>query len=216
MTASPGLVRSDAVRNRSRLLAAAAALISERGADVDVREIAGRAGVGMGTLYRHFPTKQALLDAALEHAFTVWADEARAAMSGDPWVDLGRFLDDALVRQATHPGLLDAYGRALTGPAGTTGHEHCRRRLRPLLVDLVAAAQAAGALRADVTVEDVSLLLVALGRIVPLVPEAAWRRPLRVALDGLRAPAATPMPAPALPHKTPGAALAEGQQRENR
>jgi hypothetical protein len=67
----------------------------------------------------------------------------------------------------------------------------------PLIAELVRAAREAGELRPDVTAEDVSLLLVALGRIAPVVPESAWRRVLQVALDGLRATAATPMPMPA-------------------
>ena len=158
----------------------------------------------------------ALLDAALEHAFTAWAEEARAAVSGDPWADLVRFLDDALVRQATHPGLLDAYGHAWASSAGSAGHEHFRRPLRPLIVDLVERAHAAGALRADVTGEGVSLLLIALGRIVPLTPGAAWRRPVQVALDGLRAPAATPMPVPALLPEELDAALAAAEREVNR
>jgi AcrR family transcriptional regulator len=216
MTASPAIARSDAVRNRGRLLSAAVALIAERGADVDVREIAGRAGVGMGTLYRHFPTKRTLLQAALDHAFTAWAEEFRGTMSADPWADLGRFLDDALARQVTHPGLLDAYGRTLDGHAGSNGHELCQRRLRPLIADLVARAQSVGALRDDVTVEDVSLLLIALGRIAHLVPEAAWRRPLQVAMDGLRAPAATPMPVPAVPPDDLDAALSAHEPEVDR
>ncbi|MEU7819233.1 helix-turn-helix domain-containing protein [Catellatospora sp. NPDC049133] len=191
--------RSDAARNRGRLLDAAAGLIAERGSDVDVREIARRAEVGMGTLYRHFPTKEALLDAALEHVFTSWADAATAALTGRPWDDLARFLGDALTRQTASPGLLDAYCQALPGQAGNTARQHCRQQVGPLIAELVRAAHASGELRPDLTAEDVSLLLVALGRIAPVVPEPAWRRILHVSLDGLRSSAATSMPAPARP-----------------
>jgi AcrR family transcriptional regulator len=188
-------IRSDAARNRGRLLDAAAGLIAERGSDVDVREIARRAEVGMGTLYRHFPTKEALLDAALEHVFTSWAEQAAAALTGRAWSDLSWFLGDALTRQTASPGLLDAYCQALPSQAGNTARQHCRQQVGPLIAELVRAAREAGELRPDVTAEDVSLLLVALGRIVPVVPESAWRRVLQVALDGLRATAATPIPA---------------------
>jgi len=187
--------RSDAARNRGRLLDAAAGLIAERGSDVDVREIARRAEVGMGTLYRHFPTKEALLDAALEHVFTSWAEQAAAALTGRAWPDLSWFLGDALTRQTASPGLLDAYCQALPSQAGNTARQHCRQQVGPLIAELVRAAREAGELRPDVTAEDVSLLLVALGRIAPVVPESAWRRVLQVALDGLRATTATPMPA---------------------
>jgi AcrR family transcriptional regulator len=185
--------RSDAARNRGRLLDAAAGLIAERGSDVDVREIARRAEVGMGTLYRHFATKEALLDAALEHVFTSWAEQAAAALTGRPWPDLSWFLGDALTRQTASPGLLDAYCQALPGQAGNTARRHCGQQVGPLIAELVRAAREAGELRPDVTVEDISLLLVALGRIAPVVPESAWRRVLHVALDGLRATAATPI-----------------------
>lgn len=195
MTALPGITRSDALRNRARLLDAAAALVSERGPEVDVREIAGRADVGMGTLYRHFATKQALLDAALEHAFATWADAAEAAMTGDPWADLCGFLDDALARHASHPGLLDAYSSDAVDRCD--GDDPGHRMLRPLVTELVRRAQDSGVLRPDVTVEDISLLLVALGRIVPLVTGTARRRTLQLVLDGLRAPAATSSHVPA-------------------
>ncbi|MEV6967105.1 helix-turn-helix domain-containing protein [Hamadaea sp. NPDC051192] len=190
---SPAM-RSDAARNRGRLLETAAGLIAERGSDVDVREIARRAEVGMGTLYRHFPTKEALLDAALEHVFTSWAEQATAARTGQAWLDLSDFLGDALTRQTASPGLLDAYCQALPGQAGNTARQHCRQQVGPLIAELVNAARESGELRPDVTAEDISLLLVALGRIAPVVPESDWRRVLQVALDGLRADAATPMP----------------------
>ncbi|MCP2323192.1 AcrR family transcriptional regulator [Hamadaea flava] len=190
---SPAM-RSDAARNRGRLLETAAGLIAERGSDVDVREIARRAEVGMGTLYRHFPTKEALLDAALEHVFTSWAEQATAARTGQAWLDLSYFLGDALTRQTASPGLLDAYCQALPGQAGNTARQHCRQQVGPLISELVNAARESGELRTDVTAEDISLLLVALGRIAPVVPESDWRRVLQVALDGLRAGAATPMP----------------------
>lgn len=186
-------VRSDAARNRVRLLDAASALVATHGGDVDVREIARHAGVGMGTLYRHFPTKQVLLDAAVAHAVDEWAAAARAAMTGDAWPDLCGFLADALARQAGHRGLMESYGR---GPAA--GVDRCRHSVGPLIAELVGAARAAGALRADVTVEDVSLLLIALGRVAVLAP-GAWQRPLQVALDGLRAgPATTELSLPPL------------------
>lgn len=210
MTSPSAATRSDATRNRGRLLDAAAELIAERGSDIDVREIARRAEVGMGTLYRHFPTKDALLEAALEHVFTRWAQQARAALTGQAWADLSWFLADALRRQAASPGLLDAYCRVLAEPAGSAARQQCRSQVSPLIAELVHAAQAAGALRDDVTVEDVSLLMVALGRIAPVAPETAWRRVLQVAMDGLRAPAGSTLPGPAMSMDALQAALTTG------
>ncbi|WP_016909355.1 TetR/AcrR family transcriptional regulator [Streptomyces xiaopingdaonensis] len=186
--------RSDAARNRRRLLTAAAELLAAHGTGVDVREIARAAGVGMGTLYRHFPTKEQLLDTALESAFAEWAAEARAAFTDDPWADLARFLDDALARQHRHRGLLDGYAAPSPGSpvdAGTApGLEdgppaaHCRNLLRPVVAELVERAKASGRLRPDADVDDVSHLLLSLGTLTRLGPDA-WRRPLRVVLDGL-------------------------------
>lgn len=162
----------------------AAKVFAERGARADVREIARAAAVGMGTLYRHFPTKEALLDAVIRHDVAEWAQAAQAVTTEDPWEDLRQFLQDALQRHAAHRALLDSFGAALGDAADV---RECRRRIRPVIEALVDRAQAAAVLRGDVTAVDIYLLLMALGRIVPLGP-AAWQRQLDIALDGFRTP----------------------------
>lgn len=191
------VLRKDAARNRARILQTAARVFAERGPTADVREIAQASGVGMGTLYRHFPTKRALLDAAIEHDLLEWANAAKGTVSEDPWTDLRRFLEDALTRHAAHRALLDSFG----APFGDTPNvQECRRRIRPVITELVARAQHAGVLRSDVTPVDIHLLLIALGRIVPLGP-AAWRRQLDIALDGLASPNPTLLEPPAMSYE---------------
>jgi len=210
-TAAPGL-RQDAARNRSRILQSAARLFAERGARADVRQIADAAGVGMGTLYRHFPTKEALLDAAIHHDLIEWAEAAQATVTSDPGHDLRSFLEDALARHATHRALLDSFGTSL---GDTPNVQECRRRIRPVITALVTRAQQAGALRPDVTATDLHVLLLSLGRIVHLGP-AAWRRQLHIALDGLSTPAPSPIRTSPLTHRQLDRAIASPGPRSRR
>ncbi|OKI24971.1 hypothetical protein A6A25_33825 [Saccharothrix sp. CB00851] len=180
------------MNNRNQILEASAAVFAERGLSFDVREIARRAGVGMGTLYRHFPTKGALLDAVLDEDFTSWsATVENAAADPDPWLGLARYLEESLELLAQHRALLDGLSDPLVS---TPGMDECRDLARPLLTGIVDRARSAGVLRPDVTADDVSLLLIGMGRIIQLTEEAqpgTWRRQLSVVLDGLRA---TPQP----------------------
>lgn len=180
--------RSDAVRNRAAIMDAAAAAFATQGEQVDVREIAHCAGVGMGTLYRHFPTKDELLETVLHQDFAEWTRTARedAATQSDPAEALSTFLRDALERQAHHRALVERFAESWDTTSGITA---CRRELHPVIDELVARCHDAGLLRPGVTSEDISLLLVALGRIAQLVaPERPelWQRALQITWDGLR------------------------------
>ena len=179
--------RRDAASNRRQILEASAAVFAERGLSVDVREIARRAGVGMGTLYRHFPTKDSLLDAALENDFIAWSVAVEnAAAAADPWQGLVQYMEDSLALLAKHRALLDGLSNPLIS---TPGLVECREAVGPVMTRIVERAKQAGVARADVSVDDVSLLLMGLGRIIQLTEEAApgtWRRQLAVVLDGLR------------------------------
>lgn len=163
-------------------------MFAERGLSVDVREIARRAGVGMGTLYRHFPTKDSLLDAVLEDDFAAWsAAVENAATSPDPWQGLCQYMEDSLALLARHRALLDGLSNPLISTPGLT---ECRETVGPIMTHIVERAKEAGVARADIGVDDVSLLLMGLGRIIQLTEETApgtWRRQLAVVLDGLRA-----------------------------
>jgi len=191
--------RPDAQRNRERLVAAAHALFAANGVDVSVREIARLAGVGVGTLYRHFPTREDLVDAVLEDALDEFVVAAEDALrEPDAWDGFVRFMEHALVLNARNRGVRDVIE---TQAHGRERAAAMRARLRPLLVELIERAQEQGALRADFAPQDVSLVLWSCDRVIELAGEVApnvWRRQLGFLLDGLRREAAHDLPAPPL------------------
>ena len=202
MALSPGKpkpLRSDARRNRERIVASARALFAKAGPDVSVEDITRHAGVGMGTLYRHFATKEELLDAVLEETFeeiVVLANEALAAP--DAWIGFSGFLEASLALHAENRGLKDVL---TTREHGLERARAMRARLRPLLRRLIERAQAQGTLRADFAFEDLPLVFWTAGRVIELTATVApefWRRHLALMLDGLRVEAATPLPQPPL------------------
>lgn len=179
-------------------------MFAAHGERVDVREIARCAGVGMGTLYRHFPTKDDLLETVLHEHFAEWTHTARhaAATQTDAGQALSGFLRDALERQAQHRALVERFAETWET---TSGIAACRRELNPVIDDLVTRCHKAGILRPGVTGEDIALLLIALGRIAQLAaaeerPEM-WQRTLKIVLDGLQSThqGALPANSPAKP-----------------
>jgi AcrR family transcriptional regulator len=192
-------LRRDAQRNRERILAAARTLLARDGVDASVEDITREAGVGMGTLYRHFPTKADLVDAVLEDAFAeiVRAAEEAAACE-DGWTGFTGFLERTFVLHAVNWGLKDVLA---SSEQGRERAEAMRARMRPLLGRVIERAQAQGTLRPDFTLEDLPVLFWAGGRVMEVTKAVApdyWRRHLGLVLDGLRAGAATPLPQPAL------------------
>ena len=194
MSASPAEarpLRSDAHRNRERILASARISLARYGAEASIEEITRRAGVGMGTLYRHFPTKEALIDAVLEDAFTDLVQIAEQAVADeDAWRGFPGFLERALALHAANRGLKDML------VAGGHGRQRAR------------------AMRADFTAEDVSLVFWASGRVIEASAAVApehWCRYLGFLLDGPRWGAATPLPATPLTASQP--ARAAGRQQ---
>lgn len=192
-------LRRDAQRNRARILAGARALLARDGVDASVEEITRRAGVGMGTLYRHFPTKEDLVDAVLADAFDeLVAAAEQAAAAEDAWAGFTGFLEQALALHVANRGLKDVFATRGHG----RGHARAMRaRMQPLLARMIERAQEQGALRPDVTAEDVPLVFWTAGRVIETTATVApelWRRYLGLLLDGLRAGAATPLPAPPL------------------
>jgi AcrR family transcriptional regulator len=198
-TVKPAL-RRDAQRNRDRIIAATRAAFQERGLEIGVDEIARRAGVGMGTLYRHFPTKDALIDAIVDARFAELTDAAERALEApDAWAGFEGFLVAAVELQAADRGFKDALAaRGRDEPRVKVG----RRRLHEAVDRLVARGRDEGALRADLAAEDVIVLLWATARVVERTADTApgqVRRFLAMHLDGLRAAAASaPLPPPAL------------------
>jgi AcrR family transcriptional regulator len=192
-------LRSDARRNRERLVASARELFAAHGVDVPVEDITHHAGLGMGTLYRHFPTKDELVDAVLEDAFADLVAAAEEAVAqDDAWAGFTGFLEHALAAHAANRGLKDmlaARGR------GAQRVEAMRARMRPLLRRMIAQAQEQGTLRADFAPEDLPLVFWTADRVIDRTAAVAtdyWRRYLALLLDGLRADAATSLLQPPL------------------
>ena len=191
-------LRSDARRNRERLVASARELFASAGVNVPVEEITHHAGLGMGTLYRHFATKEELIDAVLEDAFAELVGVAeQAAADDDAWAGFTGFLEQALALHAANRGLKDVLATNAQGARA----EAMRARIRPLLRRTIERAQEQGTLRSDFTAEDLPLVFWTGGRVIETTASVApdhWRRYLGLLLDGLRAEAARPLPQPPL------------------
>ncbi|GAA2678473.1 MULTISPECIES: TetR/AcrR family transcriptional regulator [Actinosynnema] len=188
MAAGTTHLRSDALDNRERVLTAARALFAERGVDVGVREIARAAGVGPATVYRRFPTKQALVEAAFGREMAdCEAIVARGCAAGDPWEGLVSVVRELVVLNSRNLGFVVALA-----PDARTGEAIAaqRRELHRMLADLTRRAQAAGRVRADFGVADLVLLLRAgrgLSASTPQARDADARRFADLALDAIRA-----------------------------
>jgi AcrR family transcriptional regulator len=184
-------LRADARRNRERVLAAARAVFSEQGRDAQMDDVARAAGVGVGTLYRHFPTKQALLGALIVDAFDRIAAEARRALEDpDPWAGLTRVLWFAAENLAGDRAFSEAMASDVEVPAGATAGQ---ASLTESLSALMRRAQAAGTLRPDAEIDDIPMLMcgVGMGTIKAHRVPQAWRRHLAIVIDGLRASSAS-------------------------
>ena len=179
-------LRRDAERNRRRILEAASAAFAEDGLSVTLDEIARRAGVGVGTIYRRFPDKEQLIDALFETRMQEFAAQAEEALrADDPWAGLVRFLERATEQHACDRGFKEV---ALSGVHGRDRVARARALMFPLVSRLVARAQADGSLRADVDPTDMPLLQMMLGSLSECTREAdpeAWRRYLGIITDGL-------------------------------
>lgn len=191
-------LRRDARRNRERLVASARELFATAGVEVSVEEITEHAGLGMGTLYRHFPSKDELIDAVLEGAFAEIVDLAKsAAAEEDAWVGLTGFLEQTLALHARNRGLKDVLAMRGSGVQGEAMRAHVRRLVRTL----IERAKQQGRLREDFSPEDLPLVFWSTGRVIETTAHVApdcWRRHLAFLLDGLRASSATPLSTPPL------------------
>ncbi|MEU5877999.1 TetR family transcriptional regulator [Spirillospora sp. NPDC047279] len=192
-------LRADAARNRDKLLATAVRVFGERGLDAPLEEVARGAGVSIGTLYNHFPTREALLDAVLPHRIIALDQVAAAALADpDPWNGFVRFVEGLFELQSQDRGLNDALARRT--PLSPEVLAACHRGFRH--VDrLIERAKESGALRADFEASDLATLIWAMSQVIRQAMDTApdlWRRCLSFFLDGLRADAAHPVPVPAL------------------
>ena len=155
-------MRADAVKNYSHLLAVAREVVSERGADASLRDIARRADVGLGTLYRHFPTREALLEALLHtslDALTRKAGELEASRSPDD--ALVSWFREGVAFVRCYSGVVDLMAAAIADPDSAL-HGSCTT-VRSAGARLLARAQAGGLARADIDGIDLFALMGALG-----------------------------------------------------
>jgi AcrR family transcriptional regulator len=185
-TGEPRPLRADAQRNRVRLLEAAVRAFSRDGADATLDAIAKDAGVGIGTLYRHFPTREALVEAAYRNELDRLCDAAADLLSTLPADQaLRAWMDRFLLYMSTKRDMADAL-RALIA-AGGNPFAHSRDRLFAAIGDLLDAGVRAGTVRADAAVGDVlaSLGGFALTAGQPEQRELAGRL-LDLLMDGLR------------------------------
>jgi AcrR family transcriptional regulator len=193
--------RSDARRNRRRVLEAARVRFAEQGLDAQMDEIAEAAGVGVGTVYRHFPTKEHLVEALVEARFERIREQGERALEEakqDPWEAFCGFMrfsvelqanDRALSQvMASRPELMGAHAES-SGVFELSGR-------------LLAMAQGSGDLREDAEVEDVPMIICGLGHVTQaarageMAPGMSWERFLAIVLDGLRAHGGgSPLPA---------------------
>jgi AcrR family transcriptional regulator len=180
-------LRRDAERNRQRILAAAAQVLSERGLDATLDEVARAAGVGVGTVYRRFPDKEALVDELFRDRVDALVATAEQALAEpDPWQALLSYLESATELMAGNAALrqllmFSTYGKQRVA--------YARSRMQPVVSKLVERAQASGDLRPDFAGPDIKMIVFMLTSVAEYAaasrPEL-WRRYLALLIDGLR------------------------------
>jgi AcrR family transcriptional regulator len=187
--------RSDARRNRERVLLAAADVLSASGLKAPVEEIARRAGVGVGTVCRNFPTKQAMVDAVLTDLYEKLLQDALDGLANP---DAGQAFEAFVVVlsafQARHRALAEQMATDMQPPVAMSA---VRERLWTAISELVARAQTAGTVRSDIGPADVAMMLSGVAHATALAGDlqpVLSDRYLRIILDGLRPTGASPLP----------------------
>ena len=188
-------LRADAERNRRRILDAAAELFAEKGLSVGLDEIARHAGVGVGTAYRRFASKDELVEALFEQRISQVAELAEQALEvEDPWEAFSSVLWTGAEIMAADRALSEVFASI---PGAMESAMPTVEGLTDTMSKLIARAQAAGVLRADMIVDDVPMVMCGIGSATKKEHRCAgaWRRHLSIVLDGLRADSASgPLP----------------------
>lgn len=189
-------LRADARRNRDRVLKAARAVFSEHGREAQMQDIARRARVGVGTVYRHFPTKDALLEALIVDRFVALTADARAALDdSDPWEAFTGFMWRAGELQADDRSLSELLSDRACGSSAAAAA--MRDELLDAVGQLLERAREAGQVRPGIVPVDAAMIACSIGPATrtPGCTETSWQRYLAIMLDGLRASAASgPLP----------------------
>jgi AcrR family transcriptional regulator len=180
-------LRADARRNRARIIDSAREVFAEFGAEAQIDDVARRAGVGVGTVYRHFPTKEALMAEIVREKFRVMAVNACEALErdGEPFAvfaDLLRTNAELCARDAGVQEAITGYGESVW--------VYAQAELQELYVptaELIARAQRAGSMRPDVTVDDIPMLMCGVSATMPHASAGFdWHRHLEFVIDALR------------------------------
>ncbi len=157
----PAPLRADAARNRARVLAAARAALAGGDTALPLNEIARRAGVGVGTVYRHFPNRQALLEAVVDEQFDRLLEQARSAEADpDPGAGLARIVRAAVLMEIGDAGFAEVFAAPDDADAGTAAK---KAELAATCERVLARACATGAVRPDLTPADVQRLVCGIG-----------------------------------------------------
>lgn len=207
-------LRSDAERNRRRVLAAAAQLFATDGIEASLEEVAARAGVGVGTVYRRFGDREGLIDALFEDQIDdVAALAERALELDDPWEGLELFLRESTALSVADRGLRQA---VLSPARGRERAARARARIAPLATQLLERARDDGSLREDLGAYDIPLMQLMLGALADVTSDVdpeLWQRFLVILLDGMRKSrrAPTPLPCEPLDADRYAAAMAKGK-----
>ncbi len=179
-------LRADAARNRERILEAATAVFADRGLEASLDDVARCAGVGVGTVYRRFPSKDTLVEALFEKEVDGMVELAvQAGSITDSWDALAWFMERASQRQAEDLGLRDVLMYSMCGRERIA---RARERIVPAITRLVERAQRDGHLRADIVTADIPIIELMVNSVATctnrLTPEL-WRRYLAILLDGM-------------------------------
>lgn len=184
---APRRLRADARRNRERVITAAEVVFAEHGHDAQMDDVAKRAGVGVGTVYRHFPTKEALIEAlAIDRFEKILAVGKEALLNPDPWAAFEGSIWAGAELTASDRSFTEIVGE-LSGPMPLP--EQLEREMRETYSELMRRAQEAGALRADLVFDDIPMFMCGIGlgaRKTHPCPDA-WKRHVTIVIDGLRA-----------------------------
>lgn len=176
-------LRADARRNRERVLSAAAELFAEEGCKVQIEQVAHRAGVGVGTVCRNFPTKTDLVDAVVTQGCELLLADAQDALAEpEPGPALRHFFVRMAQFQATHRAVAEELSAPIPAGAVTV-----KQALHDAVAQLMERARAAGAIRDDIGAGDVTMLLTAISHATAQAGDPKLReRYISIVLDGLR------------------------------
>jgi AcrR family transcriptional regulator len=179
-------LRADARRNRDRILQSARAVFAETGAEAQIDDVARHAGVGVGTVYRHFPTKQALLTELVRQTFRLFTERAREALKadGEPFALIEGLLRRIAATAAGDAGVQYALASS-DGPAWTEAQAE-QDELIAVIAELIERARRAGTIRPGIEAIDIGMLLCGVCSAMGPRPGFDWRRHIDLVTDTLR------------------------------